>query len=317
MGKKLRHGRPPAIVFVQARGDEAPELRRRRAVGQRRRLDEADGAHERRPVRLLPGGEQGVAAHEELQDSDPEAPHVGGAGVVVPAVRLRVEALRAHVRGGAHVRRAVIAGVGEHPGDAEVGDLDLPGRGGEEVRGLDVEVHDAAGVEVGQPGQRLRRHLRERRLRERSAPGPDRVERPAVRQLKEQGHVAGAGRRQDRVAPDDERRGGPAQDFGLGGGGGVALVQDLERVERARLAVPHLVHGAAVPAAQDGEPVEVGEAELARPGERCRGGLRRGHHRRRVGVPEGRLLDGRTGRDVQREVEWRKPLRSCQSHDRA
>ena len=72
----------------------------------------------------------------------------------------------------------------------------------------------------------------------------------------------------------------------------------------------HLVHGAAVPAAQDGEPVEVGEAELAGPGQR---GRRRGRRRgeRRVGVPEGRLLDGGAGRDVEREVERREPLLSC------
>lgn len=67
-----------------------PELRRGRgAVGQRGRLAEADGAHERRPARLLPGGEQRVPAGEELQDGDAEAPHVGGERVVAPAVRLR------------------------------------------------------------------------------------------------------------------------------------------------------------------------------------------------------------------------------------
>jgi hypothetical protein len=32
-------------------------------------------------------------------------------------------------------------------------------------------------------------------------------------------------------------------------------------------------------------------------------------------VAEGRLLNGGTGGDVQREVEWRKSLVSCESHE--
>jgi hypothetical protein len=60
------------------------------------------------------------------------------------------------------------------------------------------------------------------------------------------------------------RRGG--EDVRLGGGGVVVVVEDLERVERTRFAVPDLVHHAGVPATKDLELVEVGEAELAGPG---------------------------------------------------
>ena len=80
---------------------------------------------------------------------------------------------------------------------------------------------------------------------------------------------------------------------------------DLERVERARLPVADLVDRAAVPAAQDGKLLEVGQAELA--GQRRRGG---GLGGRGVWAPaeDAELLGGGAGRDGQREVQLRKPL---------
>lgn len=201
------------------------------------------------------------------------------------------------------------------PGDAEVGELHLAVRAGEEVRRLDVKVRDAAGVEVRQPGQRLRRHLRHRRLRERGAGAAarDGVERAAVHQLEEQRDVAGGGGggRKDGVAPDDERGGRPAEYVRLHAGELAAAggVLHLQRVERARLAVANLVHGAAIPAAEHGDPLEVGEPELAGSGRRRRRRRRRGDRWWALS-PGGRrrILEGYTRRDVQREVHLAKPL---------
>ena len=78
-----------------------------------------------------------------------------------------------------------------------------------------------------------------------------------------------------------------------------------------RLPVADLVYGAAVPAAQDGELLEVGQAELA--GQRRRGG---GLGGRGVWAPaeDAELLGGGAGRDGQREVQLRKPLLPYESH---
>ncbi|BAS86062.1 Os03g0713550, partial [Oryza sativa Japonica Group] len=273
-----------------------------------RELAEADGAHERRPARLLAGGEQRVARHEELQDGHAQAPHVGGEGVGAVAVELGVEPLGAHVRRRALVlvRRAVLAAAarGDHLGDPEVGDLHLAVHADEEVARLDVAVDDAAGVEARQPGQRLRGHLRDRRLRERPGAGRDGGERPAVHQLEEQRDVAGGGGggRKDGVAPDDERGGRPAEYVRLHAGELAAAggVLHLQRVERARLAVANLVHGAAIPAAEHGDPLEVGEPELAGSGRRRRRRRRRGDRWWALS-PGGRrrILEGYTRRDVQ------------------
>ena len=58
-----------ARAAPQTSDHERPDLRRRRAVRQRRQLAEVDGAHEQR-----------VRAREKFQNGDAQAPDVGGAG---------------------------------------------------------------------------------------------------------------------------------------------------------------------------------------------------------------------------------------------
>ena len=93
-------------------------------------------------VRLNPG--------EELEEHDPGGVHV----------RTRISGAARHlfrreVRGGPDQQAGlgVVAAPGQHPGQAEVSDLDRMAVGQQHVLRLDIAVHQPRGMGCGQPGQ--------------------------------------------------------------------------------------------------------------------------------------------------------------------
>lgn len=90
-------------------------------------------------------------AEVQLKDRYPEAPHVGGVRVVVAGVGLRVEPLRGHVGRRPDVGRAGVEPPPQDLARAEVGDLDLAVGAEEQVRRLEVAVHDAERVKGLEP----------------------------------------------------------------------------------------------------------------------------------------------------------------------
>jgi hypothetical protein len=88
-------------------------------------------------------GEEGLASAEDFIGDDGERILVAASVDAVGA-----DLLGGHVEGGAEDGAGHGHGVGDELGDAEVGDLQAPVRGDEEVGGFDVAVDDALGVGV-------------------------------------------------------------------------------------------------------------------------------------------------------------------------
>jgi hypothetical protein len=275
--QQLSHRRAPPGLLLEAPRHEVPELVRR-SGWRLRRLAEAYGAHERGPVRALALGQEREVAQAQLQDGHPEAPHVGGVGVVVARVRLRVEPLGGHVRRRADVGRAGVQPPAQHLARAEVGDLHLAVGADEQVRRLEVAVNDAERVERREPEERLPRHGGDGALPHRPAqPAKQAREGAPGHELQRQsrGRLPGGGRRDHRVeAHDVGRVRGEHEDLGLARRGGVPVREDLECERLRGPAVPRLVDGAAVAVAENGEPFVVREAGVGRGGGRRGGGLR-------------------------------------------
>ncbi|KAH0459853.1 hypothetical protein IEQ34_010516 [Dendrobium chrysotoxum] len=84
----------------------------------------------------------------ELQHSEPQTPHISRIGVVVAAVRIRIEPLRAHIRAGADVGDTGVERSAHDFAHAEVGDLNLACGVDEKIPGLNVAVDDLLRMKV-------------------------------------------------------------------------------------------------------------------------------------------------------------------------
>ncbi|CAL9147612.1 unnamed protein product, partial [Musa hybrid cultivar] len=331
VAQELRHRPPLPALFLQAALDEAPELARRRTLGDGAcGLAEADRHHQRRPVGARPLREQREVAAVQLQNRQPQAPHVGRVRIVVTAVGHRVEPLRAHVSARAHVGVAGVERPPQHLAHPEVGDLDLPGGVDEEVGRLDVAVDDLAGMKLGQTEEGLAGDSRESGLGEGAATAAEQhVEGPAVHVLEEECDVAGRGG-DDGVEADDvvgvDR---PAEDVDLA----VHLaakrdvssvgVHHLERVQGGGAAVADLIDGSPVAVAENPDLLEVREPELGRRrgggGGRGRGGgegRRHGAWRQqgREREAEAAVGGGAGVGELESEVEVREPSVADDGH---
>ena len=126
-----------------------------------------DGA---RDAAVVAAGE-GYPAGEKLEGEDPEGPDVGGRSVGGPRVpghlaaegrvgprgRVSQEHLGRHGDAGADVRECPAALQVE--GEPKVGEEDTPAAVEEDVLELDVAVHDAAGVDVGEGAEEGRQDM--------------------------------------------------------------------------------------------------------------------------------------------------------------
>ncbi len=236
-------------------GQEPPEqgVERRRQVAapgaRRRRVLRQDGVEQRRLV----GGRERVPPGQRLVEHHAERPDVGA-----PVGRLATDLLRRGVGEGADGGPGT--GQPRHPGavgEAEVEDLHPPVGGEEEVGGLDVAVHDAAGVGGAQArrdlaGEGDRRGGQHGAAVEALAQGlalveRHRQERRAVVGLADL--VEGADRR---VV---QRRGGPrfVQEAAAHRLVGELGGQELQRHQAAELAVARLVDDAHASGTEAGE----------------------------------------------------------------
>ena len=150
MLQKLHRRQPPRWLLLQTKGDKASKFHRSR---RRRnwRLRITDGAHQTSPISLpahvLP---ERKLPQIKLQNTQPEAPYIPGVPIVNTFIKVRVYPLRAHVSNGADGRVTRIHGLRQNPRHAEIRDLDLVGGVDEQVRGLDIAVHDLLAMEISQ-----------------------------------------------------------------------------------------------------------------------------------------------------------------------
>lgn len=266
---------PPRRDPLQAARHEMPELRRR--GGRRlRRLRHAYGAEEAGPVA---GDPEGEPAQVDLQHADAEAPDVPGVGVVGALVDVGVDPLGAHVRDGADGGIAV-HGLRQRPAHPEIGDLDLVPGVDQQIGGLDVAMHDLAGVQVMEALEDLVGDAGKAVLV--AYVGP--VEGAAVHVLEKHVDLAGGGAVAvgHVVAADDVGVVDFAEDLDFPADLEedallvVVPVDYLEGVEAAGGAVDDLIDRAAVAAADPAEAVEFGEVERAGAGGGG-GGIGRAH----------------------------------------
>jgi hypothetical protein len=172
-------------------------------------------------------------SREEIPGGRPEGPDVAGRtdpGRVLPLLRRHVG--RRPQRDAA-LRETGLVGV--RPGEAQVGDLDLPGHGDEQVRRLDVAMDDAPIVELGEGERRVVEDLRGLRLRQRRAGAVDAVARRlAADELHHQ--VVDPEVAEDVVDPDEVRVVDPGRDARL-------LLEALDHPLAGQDVRPQALHG--------------------------------------------------------------------------
>ena len=120
--------------------------------------------------------EERPASGQRLVTDHAEGIHVRGGGRLIAGGLFRRDVL-----GGAHHHAGLGDGGGvDGLGDAEVGDLDLPGGGDQDVAGFDVAVHQTLIVGCLQRPARLFEHVQGIGQRQSAHAGDDGVERFAV-----------------------------------------------------------------------------------------------------------------------------------------
>lgn len=70
-------------------------------------------------------------------------------------IEISIDPLRAHISYCAHRRIARVHGLFQNPTDPKIGDLDLVPAVDQEIRGLDIAMHDLTSMEVGEAAQDL------------------------------------------------------------------------------------------------------------------------------------------------------------------
>ena len=274
-----RRSPPSRRIPLQASRHEIPKIRRGR-VRRLRRLRHTNGAHQARPIPLPPNRER-EPPHVELQDAHAKAPDITGVSVVLSVIDVGVDPLGAHVRDRPHRRVARIHRLVQDPPDAEVRDLDLLPRVDQEVRRLDVAVHDVPPVQVSEPPQDLAGQIRQLVLLRDVLP----FERAFVHELQQDLDLAVVVVHV--VALHNVRIVHVAEDLDLAVDLAthrllVVAVDHLEREDAVRWAVDDLVDGAAAPAADAVEALQLRERdELVAAGAGAGGRRRRKRQRHR------------------------------------
>ena len=188
----------------------------------------------------------------KLQQGQPQAPYVSGIPVVVPAVRVRVEPLGAHVGARAHVRVTRVQRSAHDLAYSEVSYLHFHLVVDQQIRGFKVTVNDLVTVEVVETVKNLPRHVCELGLGEGPVGLEQRLQGAKVHVLHQNRDVAGRFL-EDAMAADHVGGVGPAEDIHLPEdlaadgriGVGVSL-DDLERIESVGALMADLVDRAAI-----------------------------------------------------------------------